>query len=134
MIVVKKQFNLDDGRLAYHGYLSFKLIVHNKIDTSEQLQAFTDSTQSRMDDLIRRRTHIQNKLRRMTEPEAAEALKAEKSALTRQITPLRGDLKLAAGIAENTVRMKERIAMTRQIEWQEKQKLRVKSRDRGRER
>lgn len=46
-----------------------KLLCRHKIDTSEQLQAFTENTQSRMDELVRQRTHIQNKLRRAKGPD-----------------------------------------------------------------
>jgi len=104
-----------------------RLLCRYKIDTSEQLQAFSDSTKSRMDDLIRQRTKVQNKLRRAKDPEIIVALKAEKTALTEHIAPLRKNLKLAAGIAENTARMKEKMALVRQLELQEKQKTKIKT-------
>jgi len=110
-----------------------RLLCRYKIDTSEQLQAFSDSTKSQMDELIRQRTKIQNKLRRAKDPEITVALKAEKTALTEHITPLRKNLKLAAGIAENTARMKEKMALVRQLELQEKQKSKTKTKTKEKE-
>jgi hypothetical protein len=99
-----------------------RLLVHNKIDTSQQLQAFVKKTENRMDDLIRQRTHIQNKLRRTKDPEVIETLKAEKTALTEHIMPLRRNLRAAAEIEERTARMKEKLTMIRESELLEKQK------------
>ncbi len=101
-----------------------RLLAENKIDTSEQLQAFVNSTQPCMDDLIRERTLIQNKLRREKEPEVIEALKTEKAILTAHITPLRRNLSLAAEIEEQTERMKEKLGTIRQLEIQENSRQR----------
>ena len=108
-----------------------RLIGRNKIDTSGQLQAFMDTTQSRMDELIRQRTHIQNKLRRAKEPEVIEALKAEKAALTEHISPLCRDLAVAAAIEERSAKMKEKLAVMRVLEAQERQTRQPKSLYRG---
>ena len=97
-----------------------RLLAYHKIDTAEQLQTFMEHVQSRMDDLIRQRTHIQNKLRRAKEPEAIEELKIEKTSLTEHITPLRRDLSIAAEIEERTARMKGKLAVIRTLESQEK--------------
>ena len=99
-----------------------RLLVRNKIDTSEQLQAFREKTQSRMDDLISQRTHIQNKLRRAKAPEAIETLKVEKTTLTEHIALLRRSLRAAAEIEERTAQMKEKLAIIRESELHEKQK------------
>ena len=97
-----------------------RLIGRNKIDTSEQLQTFVDTTQGRMDGLIQRRTQIQNKLRRTKEPEVIETLKTQKTTLTEHITLLRRDLRIAAEIEERSTKMKENLAVIREVESQEK--------------
>jgi hypothetical protein len=101
------------------------LCVH-KIDTSAQLQAFVESTKTKMDALVRQRTDLQNKLRRAADPDAVAAMREEKAHVTAQIQPLRKDLKLCDGIAENTARMKSRAAMIRRLELEDKQKLQQK--------
>ena len=93
-----------------------RLLTRNKIDTSEQLQTFADTTQNRMDELIRQRTQIQNKLRRAKEPDIIASLKAEKTALTEHIAPLRRDLRAAVEIEERSARMKEKLAIIREVE------------------
>lgn len=98
-----------------------RLIVRNKIDTMEQLQSFMVDTKNHIDELTRQRTHIQNKLRRAKEPEVIESLKVEKTALTKHITPLRRNLRVASEIEERSARMKEKLAVIRQLELQEKQ-------------
>lgn len=98
-----------------------RFLVRNKIDTVEQLQVFTENTQSRMDELIRQRTHVENKLRRTKAPEVKETLKAEKTALTEHITPLRRSLSVAGEIEERSEKMIEKLAIIRDLELQEKQ-------------
>jgi transcription elongation factor len=80
---------------------------------------YRNSTQNRMEELIRQRIHIQNKLRRAKEPEVIEELKNMKTALTEHIVPLRRDLFIAADIEKQTARMKEKLAIIKDIELQE---------------
>jgi hypothetical protein len=110
-----------------------KLLARNKIDTLPQLQTFADTTKTRMDDLIGQRTKIQNKLRRVQDPEVKSDFLKQKSELTVQITVFRKDLKLCDGIAENTRRMHEKIALyrTEQVKQQEKSKQINKTKERG---
>ena len=102
------------------------LCIH-KIDTSAQLQAFVDSTNERMAALIRQRIDLQNRLRRAVDPEAIAAMREEKARVTAQIQPLLKDLKTAAGVVENTVHMKVRMAMIRRLEVEDRQKQQQKS-------
>jgi hypothetical protein len=109
-----------------------KLLNRNKIDSMEQLVAFKDSTKERMNDLIRQRTGIQNKLRRASEPEIIAELKAQKAAITAQITPLRRELRYAESIEERSLKMQERIEDYRRIRAQElEQKQQAKLKKRG---
>lgn len=105
-----------------------RLLVNNKIDTAEQLQSFVSNTKNRMDELIIQRTHIQNKLRRAKDPKDIENLKAEKNAITEYITPLRRSLSVAAEIEERSAQMREKLAIIRQLELQEKQQQQSKYR------
>jgi hypothetical protein len=120
----------EDVRKLEQYSAQIKLLCVHKIDTSEQLQAFVDSTKINMDALIAERTRLQNKLRRAVEPGTVAVLRAKKTGLTKQIAPLRKDLKLCEGIRENTARMKEKTAMIRLFELQEKQKTRARKRGR----
>jgi len=98
-----------------------RLIGRYKIDTPDQLREFTDAARSHMNELIRQRTHIQNKLRRAKAPEVIEGLKAEKTALTAHITPLRRNLATAAEIEEHAATIKGKMAVIRNLETQERQ-------------
>jgi len=109
-----------------------RLLAKNTIDTSEQLQSFIGDTRNRMDELIRQRTAIQNKLRRAKEPEVIVALKAEKTALTEHIAPLRRSLTVAAEIEEWSSRIKEKLAVIRELELHEKQHQKMKQRSNAR--
>ena len=112
-----------------HTYDSqIRLLVRKKIDTLPQLQDFRDKTQSRMDDLIGQRNKIYNKLRRANAPVIIVDLKAQRNALTAQITACRKDLKLCDGIAENTARMKEKIAAYRAEQAKQSRKTKMKER------
>jgi len=107
---------LEDVRQLCKYTNQIRLLTHNKIDTSEQLRVFMDTTQTRMDELVQQRTHIQNKLRRAKEPDIIASLKAEKTALTEHIAPLRRDLRAAVEIEERSARMKEKLAIIREVE------------------
>ena len=85
-----------------------------------------------MDALIGQRTKIQNKLRRAKAPEVIADLKAQRTALTAEVSVCRNEIKLCDGIFENTRRMKEKIAVHREYEKsQREQAQKTKSRERG---
>ena len=105
-----------------------RLLAVNKIDTSPQLQAYMEKTQSRMDDLIRQRTKIQNRLRRTKDPEVIVDLKEQKTELTAQISACRKDLKLCVGIEENSARMTEKIEIYHKQQSQALQQNKTKER------
>ncbi|MDR0951792.1 MAG: relaxase/mobilization nuclease domain-containing protein [Oscillospiraceae bacterium] len=108
-----------------------KLLNRNKIDTTEQLVAFKDSTKEQIDGLIGQRTKIQNKLRRVQEPEVIANLKQQKTALTAQIAPLRKNLQRVESIEERTRKMRERIVAYQRITAQELEQTQQISKKRG---
>ncbi|MCL2153377.1 MAG: relaxase/mobilization nuclease domain-containing protein [Oscillospiraceae bacterium] len=116
----------EDVRQLRRYSAQIRLLCRNRIDTSAQLEVFVSTTQIRMDELIRQRTHIQNKLRRAKEPEDVENLKTQKSVLTEHISPMRRDLAVAAEIEGRVARMKEKLTMIREAELQMRPKEQTK--------
>jgi len=108
-----------------------RLLCRNKIDDSGQLRSFIETTQNCMDDFIRQRTCIQNNLRREKVPEVIEELKAEKTAITAHIAPLRRELRVASEIETQTAKMKEKLAVIQALEARERQAKQSKSLYRG---
>lgn len=61
-----------------------------------------------MDDLIAKRTKLQNKIRRAS-PEQKELLREAKKELTTEITTLRKKLKLNEGVEKRSVGMRDNL-------------------------
>lgn len=101
----------------------FKLMMDNKIDTVEQLNDFINATENKMSDLIAQRNQIYNQLRRCTDSVKIEALKQKRTELTKQITPLRTDLKTAKNIEAFTEQMKQNISIVNQHYFESQKKL-----------
>ena len=78
-----------------------------------------------MDDLIAKRTKLQNKIRRAS-PEQKEILRGEKKELTTEITTLRKKLKLNEGIEKRSVGMRDNLErlMNNEVRAQEQTKNR----------
>ena len=76
-----------------------------------------------MDDLIAKRTKLQNKIRRAS-PEQKEILRGEKKELTTEITTLRKKLKLNEGIEKRSVVMRDNLErlMNNEVRAQEQTK------------
>lgn len=64
--------------------------------------------QEKMDDLIAKRTKLQNKIRRAS-PEQKELLREAKKELTTEITTLRKKLKLNEGVEKRSVGMRDNL-------------------------
>lgn len=101
----------------------FKLILDNKIDTIEQLHNFISATENKIEALIADRNQIYNQLRRCTDGAKIEAIKAQRTSLTKQITPLRADLKTAKSIEAFTEQMKKNISIVNQHYFENQKKL-----------
>ena len=88
-------------------------LAENNIDTMEDLKKNRSEIQGKMDDLIAKRTKLQNKIRRAS-PEQKEILRGEKKELTTEITTLRKKLKLNEGIEKRSVGMRDNLVTSMQ--------------------
>lgn len=104
-------------------------LCKNQIDTYEQLKEKQAAIQTEMDELIRQRKKLTNKMRR-AEPEAKERFSQQKKELTDQITGLRKDLKLAVGVEKRSLDMMERLKITDEIMANSQEKNKSKERAR----
>ncbi len=86
-------------------------LCKNQIDTYEQLKEKQEEIQTEMEDFISQRKKLTNKMRR-AEPEAKERFSQEKKELTKQISGLRKDLKLAIGVEKRALDMVEQLETT----------------------
>ena len=100
-------------------------LAENNIDTMEDLKKDRSEIQGKMDDLIAKRTKLQNKIRRAS-PEQKEILRGEKKELTTEITTLRKKLKLNEGIEKRSVGMRDNLErlMNNEVRAQEQTKNR----------
>lgn len=98
-------------------------LAENNIDTMEDLKKDRSEIQGKMDDLIAKRTKLQNKIRRAS-PEQKEILRGEKKELTTEITTLRKKLKLNEGIEKRSVGMRDNLEklMNNEVRAQEQTK------------
>lgn len=100
-------------------------LAENNIDTMEDLKKDRSEIQGKMDDLIAKRTKLQNKIRRAS-LEQKEILRGEKKELTTEITTLRKKLKLNEGIEKRSVGMRDNLErlMNNEVRAQEQTKNR----------
>ena len=92
-----------------------RLLRKYKIDTAEQLKDFISTTQEKSRLLISERTGIYNKLRRCTDPERIQELKAVRDELSGQIAQCRDELKSANGVLGNMDKVKENIRIEQEM-------------------
>ena len=79
-------------------------LAKNRIETLGDLLSARETLQSEMDALTEQRTKLQNKIRRAS-PAEKERLRAEKQAVTAQITACRKKLKLNVGVEERSIKI-----------------------------
>ena len=110
----------------------YKLLCDNHIESPKELLSFQENLSARISELEQERYALRLKLRRVKTPEEDAALKAQAKELTKQITPLRKELKVALRIEEHIPRIKELLDAERNIEL--KHNGLVKKKERGYER
>jgi hypothetical protein len=94
-----------------------RLLCTHKIDTSEQLFAYQESKQNKINQLTKYRTHLRYQLRRKTiTPEEKEQLKQKISTLTQEIGELREEVVLCDDIAKRSEVIKEKIKIIKEDE------------------
>lgn len=94
----------------------YKLLCDNHIESPKELLSFQENLSARISELEQERYAVRLKIRRVKTPEEDAALKAQAKELTKQITPLRKELKVALRIEEHIPRIKELLDAERNIE------------------
>lgn len=110
----------------------YKLLCDNHIGSPKELLSFQENLSSRISELEQERYALRLKLRRVKTPEEDATLKEQAKEITKQITPLRKELKVALRIEEHIPRIKELLDAERNIEL--KHNGLVKKKERGYER
>jgi hypothetical protein len=93
-----------------------RLLAERGIDTVEQLTAHRDGLSSRMAELSDARKHLRYKSRSINDDERLAAVKSEISALSKQITALRREVRLCDDIETRSGVMREKIRAAREYE------------------
>ena len=94
----------------------YKLLCDNHIESPKGLLSFQENLSARISALEQERYALRLKLRRVKTPEEDAALNEEAKELTKQITPLQKELKVALRIEEHIPRIKELLDAERNIE------------------
>ncbi len=94
----------------------YKLLCDNHIESPKELLSFQENLSARISELEQERYVLRLKLRRVKTPEEDVALKEQAKEITKQISPLRKELKVAQRIEEHIPRIKERLDAERNIE------------------
>ncbi|MGN0475016.1 MAG: hypothetical protein ACI4IJ_08005, partial [Acutalibacteraceae bacterium] len=110
----------------------YKLLCDNHIESPKELLLFQEDLSVKITTLEQERYALRLKLRRVKTPEEDAALKEQAKEITKQITPLRKELKVALRIEEHIPRIKELLDAERNIEL--KHNGLVKKKERGYER
>ena len=110
----------------------YKLLCDNHIESPKELLSFQEGLSAKITSLEQERYALRLKLRRVKTPEEDAALKEQAKELTKKITPLRKELKVALRIDEHIPRIKELLDAERNIEL--KHNGLVKKKKRGYER
>ena len=94
----------------------YKLLCDKHIESPKELLSFQERLSSRISEMEQERYAIRLKIRRSKTPEEDTVLKEQAKELTKQITPLRKELKVALRIEEHIPKIKELLDAERNIE------------------
>lgn len=110
----------------------YKFLCDNHIESPKELLSFQENLSTRISELEQERYALRLKLRRVKTPEEDAALKEQAKELTKKITPLRKELKVALRIEEHISKIHELLEQERNIEM--KRNNLIKKKERGYER
>ena len=99
-----------------------KYMAEHNIQTIDDLLEARSYIEDRLNELIDKRKHLQNKIRRAT-PEEKEKLRAEKSEVSSKIAGLRKHLKINHKIEERSVHIQETLDLMTENEARAKGKV-----------
>ena len=100
-------------------------LAKTRIETLDDLLSAREALQGEMDELTNQRKYLQNKIRRAS-PAEKEELRAEKQAVTAQITACRKKLKLNVGVEERSAKIQDTMDMVYANEEQHRQTARAR--------
>lgn len=106
----------------------YKLLCDQKIESPKELLSFQEQLTDRISELEQERYALRLRLRRVKTPEEEAALKAQAKELTKQISPLRRQRKVALRIAQHIPQMQALLDAERQIEMKHNNLTRKKER------
>lgn len=110
----------------------YNLLCDNNLDSPKKLLNFQENLSARISELEQERYALRLKLRRVKTPEEDTALKEQCKEITKKITPLRKELRIAMRIEEHIPKIKALLDAERNIEM--KRKDLNKNKERGNER
>lgn len=108
-----------------------RLLARNHIDTAVQLSSYKEGLQEKMEALTTARKRLKNRIRSARDEQQLTMLKADISAITKELSKLRGEVKLCDGIAGRSGIMAEKLKAVREDEKQEKEEKSHESFRRG---
>ena len=97
------------GRMCDKYSACARLMAQEHLRTDKDVTAFISGSEQKMAELSDARNKIRNKLRRASEPEQIEQLKAERDSLTADIGKLRKDIKTAEFTLERSLQVQKNI-------------------------
>ena len=110
----------------------YNLLCDNNLDSPKKLLDFQENLSSRISELEQERYALRLKLRRVKTPEEDAVLKEQCKEITKKITPLRKEHKIAMRIEEHIPKIKALLDAERNIEM--KRNNLNKNKERGKER
>ena len=110
----------------------YNLLCDNNLDSPKKLLDFQENLSSRISELEQERYALRLKLRRVKTPEEDTSLKEQCKEITKKITPLRKEYKIAMRIEEHIPKIKALLDAERNIEM--KRNNLNKNKERGKER
>ena len=110
----------------------YNLLCDNNLDSPKKLLNFQENLSARISELEQERYALRLKLRRVKTPEEDAALKEQCKEITKKITPLRKELRIALRIEEHIPKIKALLDAERNIEM--KRNDLNKNKERGNER
>ena len=110
----------------------YRLLIDNKISSMQELYDFHDDLEAQIKALEAQRQKIRNKLRRCSDPNEKSALKQQAKNITKQLTPLRKQNKIAERIEHRAPELLKMMILERDLEIQAYTKQRNMNYDRSR--
>ena len=110
----------------------YRLLIDNKISSMQELYDFHDDLEAQIKALEADRRKIRNKLRRCSNPNEKSALKQQAKNITKQLTPLRKQNKIAERIEHRAPELLKMMVLERDLEIQAYTKQRNMNYDRSR--